>query len=603
MKRISYYLMMMVLVAGGAFAAPTAPKEPIYVYLYARVTDHVNLDITEDRLRRVLPMIERYRKEHPEAHVSAEVLFSGAVSQALAQRNSETHMVDFVRGYIRRGVIEPGYDGTDEPTYEHRPVLDFSNAQTAEDRWLARESVDEKLLAEGRDPLTGAPEPGKAGGLKEMEKVFGNATCITGLTLWMNAATGGQAVTRARLPGEEEAPKPKRADAFLTGLQPEVGGDSELVQLFRRDHTKALLFGIADTNPGHVAGFGEGRAGFSRLISPVPETAPEVYWQDNVLRSSEASGSVRLVHAYDGPEAMKGAIDKANRSTIHVIHVELASQQSYLQPEFIKGQEFPPLKYAYDHPDAPKLPQDALLPAAAVDAAFAKEDALLKWLVGDFFPSNLGSRVVSSTELMQMAAPSTGFSVSVEGLREGLKEFLKEAGNDTFLPALFRADGHYLSLADMFQAMTDALAEFSRTGKFPNSVKVDAVYGPVRVYTGHGPNEGEVTVVSIAHVCAEIDGNLHDDSPGKIPKNAIPNFIKVDDITMNPAQFLRLMAHAMVTPSPDAKFPVRMTYMRTGVVEMYPKLRRLSDDGFGWTLKPAPLETKPEANQEAQTAR
>src|ERR1039458_1238540 len=73
--------------------------------------------------------------------LSATVLFSGAASQALSERNSQTHIVDFVRDYIRRGIVEAGYDGTDEPTYQHRPVLDFSNAQTAEERWLDRKSV------------------------------------------------------------------------------------------------------------------------------------------------------------------------------------------------------------------------------------------------------------------------------------------------------------------------------------------------------------------------------------------------------------------------------------------------------------------------------
>jgi hypothetical protein len=41
----------------------------------------------------------------------------------LAERNSQTHIPDFVRDFIHRGIIEPGCDGTDEATYE-RPPLD-----------------------------------------------------------------------------------------------------------------------------------------------------------------------------------------------------------------------------------------------------------------------------------------------------------------------------------------------------------------------------------------------------------------------------------------------------------------------------------------------
>jgi hypothetical protein len=596
MKRIPHYVITMVLSAAAAFAAEAAPKGPIFIYLYARITDHVNLDTTEDRLRRALPMIEKYRKAHPEGHISATILFSGAVSQALADRNAQTHIVDFVREYIRRGIIEPGYDGSDEPTYKNRPLLDFSNAQTSEDRWLVRAATDEKFLSEAREPLTGAPEPGKVGGLKKMQEVFGAAACITGMTMWKNASGG---ISPDYAPGDPHFEGKTRKAPDLTGSQPEVGGDSELIQVLRRDNSQpSIMFGIADTNPGFLPGFRTAREGYGRIMSPISETSPELYWQDNVLRSSETSGTVSPVRARDGMEAMRAAIGRADRSRVHVIHVELASDQNYLQPAFIDGKEYPPVKYAYNHPESPKAPGDALLPSAAVEAAYAKEDGLLKWLVAEFFPSDLGSRAVSNLELLKMAEPSTGFSVSLEGLRAALVDYLKLAGNDTMLPVIFRAEGHYLSLADMFQVMTDALAEFSRTGKLPESVKVIQVYGPVRLLTGHGPNIGDVPVESIARVCAKIDGGLHDDSPGKFPKNAIPTSVKVDDIQMNPAQFLRLMAQvlAMPAPTPETKFRVRMTYAFTFMLGAYPKSRVLNDAGFGWTLKPAALETKPQAN-------
>ena len=87
------------------------------------------MDITEARLRRLLPMIEQFRKENPQAHVSATIFFTGAVSQALADQNKKTHIKDFVLKYKKMGVIEIGYDGTDEPTYDHRPMIDESIEQ------------------------------------------------------------------------------------------------------------------------------------------------------------------------------------------------------------------------------------------------------------------------------------------------------------------------------------------------------------------------------------------------------------------------------------------------------------------------------------------
>jgi hypothetical protein len=168
---------------------------------------------------------------------------------------------------------------------------------------------------------------------------------------------------------------------------------------------------------------------------------------------------------------------------------------------------------------------------------------------------------------------------------------LAKWGNDTFPFSYLRVNNRYLSLAELFQVMTDELAEFHRSGKLPDSVKTVKVYGPIRLITGHGPNVGEVTVAELARVCSELSGPLHDDSSASVPKNAIPPVLKVNGIEMNPAQALRLMAQALVNPSPEASIRVRMTYMLGEAAGNFPKSRPLSDDGFVWTFKPAPLNT------------
>ncbi|MDQ2841894.1 MAG: hypothetical protein M3Y72_12830 [Acidobacteriota bacterium] len=592
MKRILItFFALFPLVAGFLWAADPV-KEPVYIYLYARITDHVNLKITEDQIHRLLPALEKLRKAHPEANVSATVLFSGAVSEALAKQNAQTHIVDFVRDFIRRGIIEPGYDGTDEPTYQTRPLLDFSKANSSEDRWQLRQAAYKRLLTENRDALTGESKPGVAGGLKAMEDVFGKPVCLTGLALPVNELEGGRgpAPTRARLPENEEVPE--RPEGGPITLKVEFGGDTEAVHLLSQKNTRAIMFGLPDANPSHLPGFRDGVAEFSNLMSPAADTAPEVFWQDNVLRTSEASGrTIRLIHARDGVEAIKKMMDKADRSKVHVLHVEVASEEDYLTVAFIKSSSFPPQKYAYDHPNSPLLPAESLLPTADVDSSYAKEEAVLHWLTGEFFPADPGSRFVSSTGLKQMAGSSTGFSISTKGLQAAAQRFLDSAGNNTYLPSIFQADGHYLSFADIFQVLTDELAAFHQTGKLPATATVTEVYGPVRVYTGHGPNEGELTVASLTKVCSEIQADLHNLNPAPIPKNSVPSFVTVEAIKMNPAQFLRLMARAVVNPTPEAKLNVRMTYMLTAPGELYPKWRPLMDDGFAWTLKPAQLRT------------
>ena len=99
-----------------------------------------------------------------------------------------------------------------------------------------------------------------------------------------------------------------------------------------------------------------------------------------------------------------------------------------------------------------------------------------------------------------------------------------------------------------------------------------------------------MSIASIAKKCSEIESRLHDDTANPMPMNTVPSNVQVDGIYMNPAQFLRLMAEAIVNPSADAKLKVRMTYVFAGVAEIYPKTRSTEDVGATWTYKPAPLE-------------
>jgi hypothetical protein len=560
MKRL--FSLSFVLLAGRLFAGSAPAQQPVYVYLYADITDHVNVELSEDRLRRILPMIEQYRKQHPDAHVSATVLFSGAMSKAFAERNSQSHICDFVMDFIHRGVIQAGYDGADEPTYKQRPLIDFSNVRTPEDRWLARQTTADKLLTEGRDPLTGAEVAGSIGGLKEMQEVFGPAACIKGVLLAV----------------------PDR----MVGMMPEVGADSEAVNAIRRYNTQAIMFGVPDSSPVHGPFLRKWSAAIGKDMSPTPDTSPELFWQDNVLRTSESNGpDLRLFHAYDAVAGFKTMAAKLDRSRIHVIHVELASQRNYLAASFKPN----PLAYAYDHPDSPKLPADAGRARADVDAAYTKEDALMKWMAEEFFPANPGSRFVSSLDLKEMVAPGAGYSVSVSKLRSALEETLKTWGTDPVPPKYLLVDGRYLSMADMFQVMADALAEFQHGGKLPESVRLIPVYGPIPTQRDRGPATGEIAVASVATACTGLAARLHDDTWSPVPKNFIPGRVPVDGINLTAAQFLRLMAEALVSPSGDTKLTVKPTDMFWGLDATYFRTRSIGDEGAAWTYKPAVLKT------------
>jgi hypothetical protein len=367
----------------------------------------------------------------------------------------------------------------------------------------------------------------------------------------------------------------------------EVGVDAETVHELGRYNTGAIMFGVLDRNPIHLSVYRQWYTGFSKDMSPAPDTPPELYWQENVLRSSESSGlDNRLFRASGGAEAFQKVAEKLDRSKIRIIHAELANPRNYLAESFKQT----PLAFAYDHPDQPALPPEARLAAAGVDAAYAKEEAFLKLLTDDYFPANPGDRFVSSADLKHMAGPSTGYSVPMDTLRSELAGVVKTWGSGTTPPKYLRVDGHYLSLADLFQVMTDALAELNRTDKLPQSVRVTAVYGPAETSTDQGPGQGEVTVGSVARVCAGLTARLHDTAWSPNPKNSIPFHVAVDGIDLNAAQFLRLMAEALVNPSPDAKLQVKATEMFWGRNATFYRARSLRDEGATWTYKPAVLE-------------
>src|SRR5947209_8750031 len=81
-----------------------ATPQPVYIFLTTTVSDHVNMDMSEARLRRITAMLEKYRAQNPS--LAATILFSGAMSEALETQNGRTHLLDAVRSSMDRGLIE-----------------------------------------------------------------------------------------------------------------------------------------------------------------------------------------------------------------------------------------------------------------------------------------------------------------------------------------------------------------------------------------------------------------------------------------------------------------------------------------------------------------
>ncbi len=541
----------------GVLGLCAQEQQPFFVYLFGRYSDFVNIELTEGRIRDTISLVEKYRKEYPQARASVTMLFSGALSQALAERNAKTGIKDLVLDASRRGVVEVGYDGSDEPTYSSRPLPEFANAKTPEERWMARANAADRVLNEARDPATGAAQKGKAGGLKAMQEVFGKALCIRGLT-------------------------------------DELGDDAEYLHYLRPMNTHAIMWGLPETPVTTVHGYKPSVKGIGRFMSPVPNSAPEMHWMNGFLHLSEFSDDVLLLPAQKGPEELRKMAEKADRKHVHILQVEVSDQRIYLSDFYNKGTLYPPLKVAYDHPDHAKLPPEAFADDGAKMDALALQDDLMKYFAKGFVPANLGSRFVSSSDLMNMSPSDLGRSLSVAELQKAVAETLKKWGTDTYLPDyLTVSDNQYLSLAETFQVLCDVLAEQHRTGKLPKEVSIRQAYGLLTMPGVHGPALGTVTGSAVADMAAQLAGRFHDATWKPIPGNMPPTWIDIQGLHLTAGQFLRLMAEAFVAPSPATPLNVKMTFVTSSASLEYPKMRLPIDQGGNWTFKPAPLKIAP----------
>jgi hypothetical protein len=262
----------------------------------------------------------------------------------------------------------------------------------------------------------------------------------------------------------------------------------------------------------------------------------------------------------------------------------------YLKPGYAGGRYVSPLEAAYDLVRGARLPAEGWRPQAETAAAFAREEAVVRWLVDSFLPANAGSRFVSVAELRGMTQTSVGTTVPAATLaaaaRDLLDRWTRLGANP---PEYAQAGSEYFSLADMFQMLATALARFDSSGAIPESVRLSPVYGPLEMTEEAGPREGSFTIAALASVAADLAPRLNDREWRPVPVNVVPSWVTVEAVRMNAAQFLRLMAEAYVQPTSDARLALRNSYMFSAIAEAFPKSRRRAEVGAVWTLKPATL--------------
>jgi len=557
MKRLA----PLVLTACGLLNAqppkpPAGPPQPVYILLYTRFYDHSQPHTTDERLQRLMPILDKLNKQYPQAGVSALLQFSGTVSQEMDERNGGLHLADQVKDHSRRGLVDIGYTGEDEPSYLYRPKPALLEADTPEARWAAKAEAAERFLTDFKNPVTGLPAPGLSGGLKRTLEVFGDVR-------------------------------------FATGLTTSLGGDAPSTHELHKMVPGAILGGIPgnDRRRG-IEGYDISAANFSNFMSPDSFEAPEVFWEDGHLRLSDASLADNKPHATDeGPEALKKVFQALDRSRARVIKLEVVAYKRYLTRRADGSVTADPLEWMYYHPDEPQIPiqMHAMVTQTEVEAGYKKDEAALQWLLGEFLPANPGSRLISVHELAQLAVPGPAEvdAAELKALATDLNGHFVRRPMEA--PNFGRAGSHFFSLAESFELLAKALAGVNRTGGLPGSVALTPVYGPLTLPNDMGPNQGSVQVSEVIKAAAQVAPAFSDTEWKIVPANAVPTFIQVASLRVNATQFLRLMTQAYLDPAPDKNLSLSAMALGSQATFMFPKNTPITDQGNSWTFKPAPL--------------
>ena len=532
--------------------------QPLLLRLHLYADDHINIQVTEDRVRRTLAMVESLRREYPDSGLSVLYEFTGATSNAFQQRAKASGLLDALKRAAARGEAEFGYNGYHEPTPQMRPRPNLRGAGSGEDRWLRRLESAELFLREYKDELRGTPDPSRTGGLKKTLEVFGNVVSVRGVEL-------------------------------------DVDVHPEVAHLLRRWMVDPIVGGLVPADayfrPGdYLPGYGGEIAGVAQFASPEPDCAPELFWMDGLLHLSETSGEpVRIISAMKDAEVWKG-LEKIGRDKIHVLQAELSPHSVYVKQAADEALAASPILYTYTHWKLPAIPEEIKVLPPELDGAYARQEAALRTLLAEILQRNPASRIVSSAALQKFAASMSEPSVPKEKLDRAVNDLWRRWGGNNHPPEYaFDGEGYY-SLADMFQMLAVALADRSRGGALPAEAPLRPVVGPIEMTGDQGPSLGEVAARRVAERCQPIADSLADFTWKPLPANHIPTWIDVDGFRLNAAQWLRLMSEAYLAPDLDRKLRVRTCQMSSGPSYILPRMWRSNEDmGSSWTFKPARL--------------
>ena len=553
-------LLLSVLLLCSVFSFAGTQNQPVLVLLYSRFDDHVTYSVGEERLFRLIKLIEKLRKDYPAYPVKVSCEFSGAFAEQLTKTPTAKGYLKQLHELADAGIVDIGYIGENEPTYRNRPRARLSKGMTAEQRWLEQYQAAKQFLNDYKDPLTGQADAARPGAVKAVTEILG---------------------------------KP----AIFGTFAPAFGAEAPYFHELRRMNIQAIMPGFPD--PYFTLGIHGYRLSTTELgakaMVPVPQACSELLWDNNFLRASfTSSADIRGLSASEGKDALAAFLGKLDRSRVRLLQIEVVGYSRYLNKWPDGTPKLNPLAWAYDHPDDPEIPSGirVFMSLPDVQKEYDSEEQTLRWLLSDFLPENPGSQIVGPKDLMNLARTPVGSDVSAATLTEAVKDWQARSSKEINMSATYvQAGGNYYSAADLFQLLVNNLAAMARDGKRPEKVRLTDIYGPILLEEAESTSPTvEVPAREVMRIAATLAPELNDQTWKPVPSNAVPHSISVGGTRANPAQFLAMIIDAYLAPSPDT--PIRLRYLLplTGPGYMFPRQNETQDGGNIWTLRPAVLK-------------
>ncbi|MBN2895369.1 MAG: hypothetical protein JXK05_05710 [Campylobacterales bacterium] len=398
---------------------------PLYLFLFMHTEDHINHAYSERRYRELLPEVRALKEAYAQTGLIWTIEFQGSDAKTVAERNEEA-LADTLREAAAEGVIAFGYHARHDPTYANNPMQGITASDTFERKV---DAMREWVSCEKEPTFGGALYDSngtcKPGGVRAIMDHFGTPGLVTGLFLYSKAAIGEH-------------------DAGVHAIREHLS-------------TRYLGFGFPDHGSAAQGGDAALEDLFTRL-TPSPYTSGTLFWSENILRinDGDALNHISSLSLIDGSEAIRAQLDRLDRSRPLVINAHLGSKYTYTRNDLRPSTS--PTIYAYDHPDAPELPETHRNSDEEIDRRFATEKEALQTLVV-FAASEKQVRFVSAQELVDLVMSEEFKTVDAQELTTLAQAFKTHVDTHGVVPD-FVGDGmHYYALRDLFSLLMRSSTE------------------------------------------------------------------------------------------------------------------------------------------------